>query len=71
MNIHCVKGVAAYHEFSCACMQRVLLCLSTYHQAQQHTLHCGPNNTTRHSSTRCTVDLIIPSGTAAHTALWT
>jgi hypothetical protein len=26
MNIYCVKGVAAYHEFACACAQCVLLC---------------------------------------------
>jgi hypothetical protein len=25
MNIYCVKGVAAYHEFLCACVQYVLL----------------------------------------------
>jgi hypothetical protein len=29
MNIYCVKGVAAYHEFLCACVQCVLLALST------------------------------------------
>jgi hypothetical protein len=29
MNIYCVKGVAAYHEFSCACMQCVQLTIFT------------------------------------------
>jgi hypothetical protein len=27
MNIYCVKGVAAYHEFTFACVQSVLVCL--------------------------------------------
>jgi hypothetical protein len=30
MNTCCVKGVAAYHEFACACLQCVLLCLMAH-----------------------------------------